>query len=308
MGRKTSRRSGLSSPSVTSSGAQRVDDTRVSDASAEVVVVFWNIDNKRQDRPEIEFDIAQLARETRCDILATAETGNAYVGLETLLQSAVDPAFRTATLVEPRVAVWTRLDRNAFSPHYTGKRFEAFRLSHADGTKTLLIAAHLRSKVSRASDLELEDTREFVADLRHLEKAQGPRTTLVVGDFNLHPWDNAMRYPHALNSVASRHIATNAPQSKKAGVTYDRFYNPSWNLLGDSSGPPGTFYGFSAGPGGPAWHVLDQVLMRPLVIPRFRLPSLRVVTTIGGRNLVGANGGLPRRGPDHLPLTFAIGA
>ncbi len=43
---------------------------------------------------------------------------------------------------------------------------------------------------------------------------------------------------------------------------------------------------------------------RPGLSPQFRLGLLRVVTTIGGKDIISANGGLSCAWSDHLPLAF----
>jgi len=49
------------------------------------------------------------------------------------------------------------------------------------------------------------------------------------------------------------------------------FYNPTWNLLGDANGPPGTYY-WRNGREEAGWYVLDHVLLRPKIVSRLRTP------------------------------------
>ena len=271
-----------------------------------VAFTFWNVDNTDKPR-DIAMPLVRLAIETRCDVLITAETGDAHVGLESYLQAACDVNFRHLTLLPCRVHVWTKLPSTRLRRvESVASLYEAFELLSASLDPVLLVFAHLRSKPRRHSTREWADTLEFVAALRKMEQRRSVGGgTVVLGDLNLHPYDVAMRYPDSLNAVASRQVVTARPRRTHRKATYERFYNPTWNLLGDANGPPGTHY-WRNGREEAGWYVLDHVLLRPAIVPRFRTSSLRVVTTIGRETLVGSDGTLARRWPDHLPLTFEL--
>lgn len=82
------------------------------------------------------------------------------------------------------------------------------------------------------------------------------------------------------------------------------FYNPSWNLLGDFNGSPGTYYHGSPGYLSRFWNLLDQVILRPEIAGRLEKSSLAIITSAGGKSLVGPDG--RPNCCDHLPLTFAL--
>jgi hypothetical protein len=228
-----------------------------------VAFTFWNVDNTDKDR-DLAGLLVRLAIETRCDVLVTAETGAAHVGLESFLQAACDVNFRHLTFLPCRVHVWTRLPgARLHRVESDAPLYEAFELLNAPLGPVLLVFAHLRSKPRRHSTRERADTLEFVAALRKMEQRRSISSgTLVLGDLNLHPYDVAMRYPGSLNAVASRQLVTARPRRTYRHATYDRFYNPSWNLLGDANGPPGTHY-WRNGREEAGWYVLDHVLLRP---------------------------------------------
>jgi len=254
---------------------------------------FWNIET----RSDIADALAELAIETQCDVLITAETGGVHVDFDNLLRSAYDPNFRLATSAGSKVHVWTRL--KLLRPVAHDAWFEAFSFPEKSGHKLLLIFAHLPSKAGRSPEREWDHAKEFAVAVRKLERTHGTRT-LVFGDLNLFPYDPGARAPEALNAIASQRMAIASPTRRSRYKSYDVFYNPTWNLLGDAFGTPGTFFWDDTRD----WYVLDQVLVRPLLIPQFQLRSLRVVSTIGTSDLVNSDGRPSKNWPDHLPLTF----
>jgi hypothetical protein len=265
-------------------------------------VTFWNIDKNQS----LVADIALLMKETDCDILVLAETGGARVDLDTVLQQTVNSRVRHLTPLGNVVHVWTTLTRSEIRKASSKDRFEAFRVQTVAPEPTLMVFAHLRSKVGRATAGEVLDTEKFAADVRAIEKRSwSVGRTIVAGDLNLWPYDDAMLLPEVLGASASRTVVAGQPTKRRNGSVFNRFYNPTWNLLGDAGGPPGTYY-WEDDPHGGNWYCLDQVLLRAPLIPTFLLSSLQVVTAINGRTLIAPNGRPQPRWSDHLPITFAL--
>lgn len=265
-------------------------------------MTFWNIDKKVSLVP----DIALLMKETNCDILVLAETGGAHVDLEWALQATVSPSVRHVTPLGKYVHVWTRLTPTEIRTAGSKERLEAFTVQTKASEPTLMIFAHLRSKVGRPEPREVLETWKFAEDVREIEnESSAAGRTIVAGDLNLWPYDASMMLPELLGASASRAIVAKHPTKRRDHVNFDRFYNPSWNLLGDANGPPGTYYWEDDSLGG-NWYCLDQLLLREPLLQAFSPSSLRVVTSIDGRALVAPDGRPERGWSDHMPITFAL--
>lgn len=110
-----------------------------------------------------------------------------------------------------------------------------------------------------------------------------------------------------LHAVMSRKVAekkTRVIQNKQ----YPFFYNPMWNLLGDTTpGPPGTHYYRGARFKEFFWHMFDQVLIRPELLSTFDNNNLRILTSDGHASFL-SRGELPDKKvvSDHLPLYFQL--
>ena len=59
-----------------------------------------------------------------------------------------------------------------------------------------------------------------------------------------------------------------------------------WNLLGDFSYPPGTYYLNQAKLNSPMWYMLDQVIISQELLPSFRREDLRIITTCSSGDLM----------------------
>src|SRR5215211_5035003 len=112
------------------------------------------------------------------------------------------------------------------------------------------------------------------------EDVIGHQRTVLVGDFNMNPFDLGMVGAQALNAVMTRDLARREGRTV-AGRPYRYFYNPMWGCYGDRTpGPAGTYYYSAPGPRGYYWHLFDQVLLRPTLMES--LAELRILEDDGG--------------------------
>lgn len=175
------------------------------------------------------------------------------------------------------------------------------RLRVAD-LKVLLIVVHLIDARNNRPEARLDFARRVAEMIRSVEQEVGHSRTVVVGDFNMNPGDVGMTAGPGFNAVSDRRIAERRTRQVH-GRVYPFFYNPSWRLLGDAEGPPGTYYWRSNDGYQPYWHLLDQVVVRPAVLNDYRL-DVRIPT---GRGVMTERG-LParERASDHFPLCVRL--
>src|SRR5262249_32918619 len=118
----------------------------------------------------------------------------------------------------------------------------------------------------------------------------GHRRTVLVGDFNMNPFESGLVAAGGLNSVMSRRIAARLVRTVQ-GREYRFFYNPMWAHFGDArSDTAGSYFYDSAEHVNYFWNVFDQVLLRPELAERFDGNQLRVLTSVGATSLVRADG------------------
>ncbi|MCD8188988.1 MAG: hypothetical protein LUD78_01980 [Clostridiales bacterium] len=170
----------------------------------------------------------------------------------------------------------------------------------------ILCGIHLNSKLFSDHEAHREILIEqIIHDIKSTEQELGMSKTVVVGDFNMNPFDSSCvdaRYFHGLPIYEE----TRRKSRKIAGQDFMMFYNPMWNLLGDFEKPYGTYYYAGNDTVNTFWNLYDQVIIRPSLRPRFVDQSLRILTETEETSLLGKNGH-PKRGiSNHLPITFEI--
>lgn len=171
--------------------------------------------------------------------------------------------------------------------------------------KILLIALHYQSK----NNWELDDQSAHVPSLNSFintaEAISGLNKTIVVGDFNMNPFDAGMVQTTGLHAVMDRKIALKKSRIIE-GIEYKFFYNPMWSFFGDDKKEKGTFYKALSKPIVYYWNILDQVLIRPELIDSFDFEFLNIVISTGKNDLLTTNGYIRNDISDHLPIKFSI--
>jgi endonuclease/exonuclease/phosphatase family metal-dependent hydrolase len=201
-----------------------------------------------------------------------------------------------------RSDVWIKTERREY-----GNRAIGLGLLHRRASSEIFLwNLHLPSPLNGNS---LSSRQEFVRQnfKPALEGArQSGRPDLVVGDFNLPPYDEVLMARGGF--WANRCLEVAMHQARTAVLPKLPLFNPCWALLGSTSYPSGTYYRTQQADGEGPWHVIDQALMAPALA---RTPKQHVwlVTRVGTTELCTTGVlGTPNRaiGSDHLPLVVAF--
>jgi endonuclease/exonuclease/phosphatase (EEP) superfamily protein YafD len=264
--------------------------------------LFWNINRK----PLAEA-VAELAEAHAVDVVVLAES---ITEPGTLIQAL--NKFRTGGFQFPRglsryVAIFTRFSREFIQPIFESERVSIRKLSLPARSEVLIAAVHLPSKLHWSGDSQAFECAELARQIAAEEDRVGHQRTVLLGDFNMNPFEKGLVAANGLNSVMSRRTASRATRTVQ-GREYRFFYNPMWGHLGDLRGDTaGTYYYDSAEHVNYFWNVFDQIMLRPDLAAGFDGDKLKIVTTIGNRSLVRQDGRPDAdHASDHLPILFEL--
>lgn len=145
----------------------------------------------------------------------------------------------------------------------------------------------------------------IVSDVESTEKELNSENTVIVGDFNINPFDYG-----CLDALAFHGIPIFDAVKRKTRTIADReikmFYNPMWKFFGDDKKPYGTYYFSGNNTSNIFWQIYDQVIIRPSLKERFDNSKLRIITETATRYLTDSKGHPNNNISDHLPLVFEI--
>ena len=181
------------------------------------------------------------------------------------------------------------------------------RRIRAEGRPDVLLGVvHLLSRNNREGSSLASFAQRLAARLRGVEDREDHCRTVLVGDFNLSPWEAAMIGGEGFHALMTRELATRRNNRRVEGERRRAFFNPMWQFLTDRDGrPPGTYHRRASVPVNHFWYTLDHVLVRPEIAGR--LSRVEIVEADGTESLLTANGWPDlRAGSDHLPLLFTL--
>lgn len=175
---------------------------------------------------------------------------------------------------------------------------------HIINGKDILCCVHLNSKIYAGHESDREIMIEHVIhDVQIVEKEIGTENSIIVGDFNINPYESACidaRYFHGIPVLAEAEKRTREVAKKE----YSMFYNPMWNFFGDFTYPYGTYYYNNGKAQNTFWHIHDQVIFRPALKERFVQESLKILTATKTKYLLDGKGHPDKKISDHLPIMF----
>jgi endonuclease/exonuclease/phosphatase (EEP) superfamily protein YafD len=264
--------------------------------------LFWNTAKKKIAR-----EIALACRENAVDVLVLAE--NASSEAELLLALNANKPALAATYVSPfnpsaKLKFITGYPPDRMIPIFDEGGVSARLIRPPVGIEILLIAVHLPSKLHMTPNEQTVNAIRVADLIRKAEKSSGSNNSILLGDFNMDPFEDGMVTADGIHAVMDRRIARRLGRTVQ-GQHRDFFYNPMWSKLGDESeGPPGTFY-YYGGQISRFWHTFDQVLLRPSLLEYYSTSGVKVLTSIGSRDLLREDR-IDRQISDHLPLLVQL--
>ncbi len=264
--------------------------------------LFWNI--MRKDFRQI---VTRAVVENSVDVLLLAESGIPDHFLVEVLTEASGEKYIALSDEPDKVKIFTRLTSYDWIKRYTGPNGRASIWTGSVGLPPgiLLATAHLSSVRGGSMSNQALEARQLATEILRAEEYVGFDRTILVGDFNMNPFDAGVVEADALHAVMTKEIAEKGRRTVQ-GINRPFFYNPMWGYFGDRTvGPPGTFYYSTSSSDALFWHMLDQVLLRPSLMNS--LKRISIIDAIGSDSLVNRNQ-IPDKNDysDHLPLLFDL--
>lgn len=224
----------------------------------------------------------------------------------------IDSSFQQFnTLIFNRPKIFSSLPFESVREIIGHGRYGIFELNTKEFEKALLTITHFPSKMDWGNPNDhFSLCVELRTDIDRAEISADTRNTIILGDFNMNPFEDGLINSNGLHNVNNKEIAL-TKQRNFQSRSYDYFYNPMWSFFGDSSkgSVQGTHFFNTYKPINYFWNMYDQVMIRPELIPYFDETKLDIISTINGKSLLKTISGYTRINKeisDHLPIKFQI--
>jgi len=263
---------------------------------ATLKVLFWNAGKKKVDNL-----LASMTTLDEFDLLVLAEYDTSINDFLALVNQTEDAFEEIPQIGCNRIHIYIRLGLAIHEHGPESSYFTSKKLVFSDVFSMLLVGVHLPSKLHQSEQTQTLEAMEFKREIEEAEELLDTENTFIVGDFNMNPFEAGMVGASAFHSIPCDKIASSEKRVIKERE-HKYFYNPMWNLFGDSDNNPGSYFHRSSEQTVYFWNILDQVIVRPKLIPLFRKSSLRILQRINNTSLVN-DSGRPSLS-DHLPIIF----
>jgi hypothetical protein len=267
--------------------------------------LFWNLARK-----PLRQCVATLAATHGADVVMLAECEEDPLQVLQALNAVCSArAYNFPASYGDRIRIFTTFPKTQLRDDFNDSAMDRLtirRLRVGRPPGILLAAIHFQDRRNWSREAQALEATVVARHIAEREDRAGHRRTVLVGDLNMNPYEIGVLGTQALNAVMTRHLAARIDRTV-AGRSNRCFYNPMWGLLGDRTpGPSGTFFFGASEPTNCYWHMLDQVLLRPVLMNG--LKDLRILDHDGQDSLVTKHG-RPRKSSshsDHLPLFFQL--
>lgn len=262
-------------------------------------ILFWNLGKK-----DLREHICAAAKASSADVVVLIEWENSEIEMMKALQNGVSPDFHRPISTPSRFQLFCRSRNLDLAEIYASNRVSIRKL-RSDTIELLLGLVHGVDKLNWDHENQLANMVLLMSDIRAKEAEMNHSRTILIGDFNLNPFDRAMNIATGMNAMmASTCVKKGSRKIQK--VSYEFFYNPMWGHFGDRTpGPPGTFYHTSSSKGHYGWNMLDQVLFRPAATPWF--VDVQILTKAGDKPLHTKSGRPDKNAAsDHFPILLTL--
>lgn len=272
----------------------------------ELSFLFWNTYKK-----SLEDEIKKLVIHYEINFLILLENSTNDIFLLNILKS-INPDFRQIpTILFQKAKIFTSLNFSIVKEIVGHRRYGIYEIDLISYEKYLLTIAHFPSKMDWGNPNDhFGLCAELKSDIESSELNIGNSNTIIVGDFNMNPFEDGLVSSCGLHNVNNKEIALTLKRNYQ-GKSYNFFYNPMWNFLGDSSKGKvqGSHFFNTYKPLNYYWNLYDQVMIRPNLITDFDENKLDIISEIEEQPLLIKINGYTRIDKDisdHLPLYFTL--
>jgi exonuclease III len=264
-------------------------------------ILFWNVQKKN-----LTDHICAISDLTKADVVILVENGSPADTVLAGLKTRIDENFhipKSGDSSEKKFHCFCRDTKFDMSEIHSGTRTSTRNLV-IGSKKSLLTLVHGVDIRNYDAESRQAIAQRVSREIIFVKKHQENNRSVILGDFNLNPFDRSMNLADGFNAMMTRRCVMQKKR-KHLGEYFDFYYNPMWSLFGDNTdGPPGTFYDTSSqGPYG--WSMPDQAILSHSIVDHFH--RVKIITSSGKESLMDEFGRPDKRvASDHFPILLEL--
>ena len=262
-------------------------------------ILFWNINKK----PLLK-EIVTLCHTHEIDILVLAECELSDVKILQAINPSLDRKYLAPFNPSSYLSFFYRYPFECITLVKDDGRISMRKISPPIGNDFILVALHLPSKLRMQDKEQVFECFNAVRSIEEAETRVGHDRTIVIGDFNMNPFETGIVSAGGFHAVMDRNVACQYSR-KVQGKECKYFYNPMWRLMGNNANDYLGSYYYRGGRLSYFWNTFDQVLLRPSLLNYFKAEDISIIDRIKDKNLL-KNNKIDKFFSDHLPIKIEL--
>jgi exonuclease III len=259
-------------------------------------IIFWNVNKK-----DLTSLVCSITKSTDADVVVLNENAVPSAKMLQALQENVSQDFYYPRVIssEKRFHCFCRNAELDLSEVHALSRTSVRKLNIGHH-RVLLALVHGVDMRNYDPATRQSRAQSLADDMKLVKEQQETNKLILLGDFNINPYDTGMNLAAGLNAMMTKSCVAKGLR-RDGGKDYDFYYNPMWSLFGDNTdGPAGTIYNTS-NQGHYGWSMLDQVLINHSIVNLF--DDVKILTEAGPQSLMNEKG-RPNSNivSDHFPI------
>jgi hypothetical protein len=267
-------------------------------------LLFWNVKKK-----DLSNTVDVIAAQHDADIILLAEVLKKDTDIYKLHLEKKGYMLRTTS--SSKIKIFDNISNTNTSTLLSQNKRITCVIYDINGEQILVVGVHLFSKAAMKQEVSrMGFAQEALAVIEEFERKYNIKKTIIIGDFNMNPFEVGMIDFFGLHTTMCSQTAQQGARII-SGTKKRYFFNPSWKAysnVGKKNEPPGTiFYDHRYDTSLPYWNLLDQVIIRPeLIIGNLNFKIIHEAEA-KGRSLLNSDL-KPNESlySDHLPILYSI--
>ncbi|MTI89034.1 MAG: hypothetical protein FH748_13840 [Balneolaceae bacterium] len=256
-------------------------------------IYFWNINNSIQS-----FNLAKdIVSQENESIFIVSEFWDIYdqINLPDSFGFVNDD-------IHKRVGIITN---NNFRVNFEeSKKYYLITSLVFNSIKIIICSVHFLAK-NKDPDVQKRIVEKTINEINESLNSYDSNNKIIIGDFNIEPFDDSMLNIYNFNSVSSIEHRSKLYKTYQ-DVDYDIYYNPFFSYHGDlSAGPPGTYF-YEKETQTQPWYIFDQALINSKFLNNIDTKECNVLEKLNGIGLTKKSGRPKTDYSDHLPIKIKI--
>ncbi len=126
--------------------------------------------------------------------------------------------------------------------HCSESEYYTIKIIPYERKRQIISVVHFPSKMYLDESGNAEIMHYMLQDIQEIKDKKKIKGVVILGDFNMNPFEAPMIEATALQAISSSEIVVQRKKRTYRSREREFFYNPMWNFLGDEKKPIGSFY------------------------------------------------------------------